>query len=107
MDNDSKSADSAGGSQESVPVTDGGAANLSDQAELYRIIHAAVKDALLDVIGTLLLVGIAFILVLVGGRVLLSSTTPLAPVIGLLLVLVGLYLAGATLEIIPPVRNWL
>lgn len=106
MVDDSSPSDSERASAESLPETDGGMANLIDQGELYSIIHAAVKDALLDVIGTLLLVAIAFILVLAGGQVVLSSSTPLAPVIGISMVVIGLYLAGATLEIIPPVRDW-
>ena len=78
-----------------------------DQTGLYRIIQAAVKDALLDVIGTVLLVVIAFVLVLTGAQVILSSTVPFASVIGLSLVLIGLYLAGTTLEVIPSARDWI
>ena len=57
-------------------------------------------------IGTVLLVGIAFILVVAGGQALISSTSPLGAAIGGLLVLVGVYLATATLELIPPLRAW-
>lgn len=78
-----------------------------DEAALYGVIHAAVKDALLDVIGTLLLVGIAFVIVLVGGQLLLASGTPLSIVAGVGLVVWGLYLGAATLEVVPPVRAWL
>lgn len=78
-----------------------------DEAALYSVIHAAVKDALLDVIGTLLLVGIAFVLVVAGGQALLTSTSTAAIAIGFTLVVCGLYLAAATLEVIPPIRDWL
>lgn len=78
-----------------------------DQADLYTLIQAAVKDAILDVIGTILLVLIAFVLVLTGAQVILSSTVPFASVIGIVLVVVGLYLAGTTLEVIPPIREWI
>jgi uncharacterized Tic20 family protein len=78
-----------------------------NQNELYRIIQAAVKDALLDVIGTILLVVIAFVLVLTGAQVILSSIVPFASVIGIALVVAGLYLAGSSLEVIPPVRDWI
>ncbi|WEL27382.1 putative membrane protein (plasmid) [Haloferax volcanii] len=52
--------------------TDGG--DLSDpgfdKAALYTVVRDAVKDALLDVIGTVLLLGIAFVLVIAGiGRI--------------------------------------
>lgn len=37
-----------------------------DEAALYTVVRDAVKDALLDVIGTVLLLGIAFVLVIAG-----------------------------------------
>lgn len=103
----SRSPDSDSYAPDPRADSDDGGGNGFDEAALYRVIHAAVKDALLDVIGTLLLVGIAFVVVVVGGRVLLSSATPLSIVAGVGLVVWGLYLAAATLEIIPPVRAWL
>ena len=87
--------------------SDGGSASGFDEAALFTVIRAAVKDALLDVIETLLLVGIAFVLVVAGGQALISSSSPIGAAIGGLLVLVGVYLAAATLEIISPIRDWL
>jgi hypothetical protein len=85
---------------------DGGVAPGFDEAALFTVIRAAVKDALLNVIGTVLLVGIAFVLVVAGGQALISSASPIGAAIGGLLVLVGVYLAAATLELIPPLRAW-
>jgi hypothetical protein len=53
------------------------------------------------------LLGVAGILVVAGGQLFLSSVSQLGAVVGGVLVVVGLYLAAATLEIIPPVRDWL
>lgn len=88
------------------PAPDGGTSPGFDEAALYTVVHAAVKDALLDVIGTLLLVGIAFVLVVTGARALLSATSTPRLVAGLGFVAVGLYLAAATLELVPPLREW-
>ena len=103
---DSRPSDTERTGPERWPESDGGIPSGIDQAALYGVIHAAVKDALLDVIGTLLLVGIAFVLVIAGAQALLSSTSTLGIVVGLGIVVVGLYLAAATLEIIPPIREW-
>jgi hypothetical protein len=86
---------------------DGGIAPGIDEAALFRLIRDAVKDALLDVIGTLLLLGLASVLVLVGVQLFFSSLSQLGVAIGGVLVIVGLYLAAATLEIVPPIRDWL
>lgn len=79
-----------------------------DEELLYVIIREAVEDALLGVIGTLLLVGIGFILIWVGLIALVSpeGADPLRRAIGVTLVAVGFYLAAATLQVIPPVREW-
>lgn len=107
MVSDSHSPDSGGSDPDSRGDSDDGSGQGFDEVALYRVIHAAVKDALLDVIGTLLLVGVAFVIVVIGAQVLLSSTTTLSIVAGAGLVGGGLYLAAATLEIIPPFRAWL
>ncbi|MDX1748647.1 MAG: hypothetical protein R3324_22165 [Halobacteriales archaeon] len=77
-----------------------------DEAALYTVVRAAVEDALLDVIGTLLLVGIAFVLVLAGGQAVVASDSIVATLLGVAVAGFGLYLAAATLEIVPPVREW-
>lgn len=77
-----------------------------DDAKLYTVVRDAVKDALLDVVGTLLLVGVAFVLVVAGAQALLQSASLLPAAVGLLFVVVGLYVAAATLELVPPIREW-
>jgi hypothetical protein len=104
---DSPPSGSASPNPASGPESTDGTGPGIDEATLYRVIRTAVKDALLDVIGTLLLVGIAFVLVIAGGRAILSGATTPSIVVGGVFVAVGLYLAAATLEIIPPIRVWL
>ncbi|ACV47759.1 MULTISPECIES: hypothetical protein [Halomicrobium] len=87
--------------------SDGGVDPGFDPDTLYRVVRAAIKDALLDVIGTLLLLGVALVIVAMGGQLLLAAMSEVAMVLGALLVLFGLYLGAATLELIPPLREWL
>jgi hypothetical protein len=92
----------------STSMSDGGsAAPTIDEGVLYGVIRKAVKDALLDVIGTLLLVGLAVVLIWIGGASLLSSVSLLGGAFGAIIAIVGLYIAAATLEIIPPIRDWI
>jgi hypothetical protein len=77
-----------------------------DEAALYTVVRNAVKDALLDVIGTVLLLGIAFVLVIAGIQALFSSISLGTVAVGLGVAAFGVYLAAATLEIIPPIREW-
>ena len=80
-----------------------------DEGALYVVVRRAVEDAVLGVIGTLLLVGVALVLVWVGGAMAVNagSSQPVATVAGVAIVLVGLYIAAASLEVIPPIREWL
>ncbi|MFC7767496.1 hypothetical protein ACFQS5_01930 [Salinirubellus sp. GCM10025899] len=87
--------------------TDGGSPPELDEAALYRVVRAAVEDALLDVLGTLLLVGVAFVLVVTGGQAVVASDSTAGTALGLVVAVGGVYLAAATLEVIPPVRDWL
>lgn len=70
------------------------------------MVRDAVKDALLDVMGTILLLGIAFVLVSAGIQAVFSSFSLETVVIGLGVAAAGVYLAAATPEIIPPLREW-
>jgi len=94
--------------QEVSPSTDGGEPTAPgfDEAALYTVVRDAVKDALLDVIGTVLLVGIAFVLVIAGVQAVFSSMSFGTVAIGIGVTAVGVYLAAATLEVIPPIRDW-
>lgn len=89
-------------------VTDGGESFAPgfDEAALYRVVRDAVKDALLDVIGTVLLLGIAFVLVIAGIQAVFSSISLGTVAIGIGVIAVGVYLAATTLEIVPPIREW-
>lgn len=88
--------------------TDGGdpSAPGFDEVALYTVVRDAVKDALLDVIGTVLLVGIAFVLVIAGAQAVFSARSFGTVAVGVGVTAVGVYLAAATLEIIPPIRDW-
>ena len=77
-----------------------------DEAALYTVVRDAVKDTLLDVIGIVLLLGIAFVLVIAGIQAVFSSISPGTAAPGIGVAAVGVYLAAATLEIIPPIREW-
>lgn len=90
----------------SPPRDLGGASSALNEEMLYRVVRKAVKDALLDVIGTVLLVGVAFVLAVAGSQAMIWSTSILETVISSILLLVGLYIAAATLELIPPIRRW-
>jgi hypothetical protein len=99
--------------REDEPITggrpassDGGTDLGFDPDALYRVVRAAVKDALLDVIGTLLLLGVAFVLVAVGGQLLLGAHSGAAAGAGAVLLLFGLYVAATALDLVPPVSDW-
>ena len=105
---DSEPGEAVSPPREAVSRADGGepAAAGFDEAALYIVVRDAVKDALLDVIGTLLLVGVAFVLVIAGVQAVFSSVSPGTIVTGIGVIAVGLYLAAATLGVIPPIRDW-
>ncbi len=58
-------------------------------------------------VGTLLLVGVAVVLVWTGVTIALYGTSIVGLVAGIAAIVFGLYLGLATLEIIPPIREWL
>lgn len=77
-----------------------------DEVVLYGVIRKAVEDAVLGVIGTLLLVGVAFVLVAIGVSAAVQTGRPLGLAFGVVAVLFGGYLAASTLELVPPAREW-
>jgi hypothetical protein len=91
----------------STSKTDGGVAPGFDEATLHFVVRSAVEDALLSVIGTLLLVGVACVIIMTGASIFLAPISPLGKIIGAILVVVGFYIAGVTLEIIPSVSDWI
>lgn len=94
----------AGGSH--TDRTDGGTDAGFDEAALYLVVRRAVEDALLGVIGTLLLVGTALVVVVVGASVAVQARNVGGAVLGVGAACFGVYLAASTLGVIPPVRDW-
>lgn len=88
-------------------ASDGGTDLGFDPDALYRVVRAAVKDALLDVIGTLLLLGVALVLVVTGGQLLVGATSGVMVGVGAVVVLFGLSVAATALDLLPPVAEWL
>lgn len=91
---------------EHAPAEADGGTPALDEATLYAIVRNAVEDALLSVIGTVLLVGTAFVLVAFGAQAVLGSASVAGAAVGVAIAAVGVYIAAATLELIPPLRDW-
>lgn len=95
------------------PSADGGTVAL-DEATLHRVVRDAVEDAILGAIGTVLLVGVGLFLVWTGGAVAWRSLTTgvgtLGEVtgagLGVAILLGGCYLAGTSLGLLAPMRDW-
>ena len=80
-----------------------------DEQALYRVVRSAVEDAILGVLGTLLLLAIAAFFVWVGGAMLLAAAEAgltLNLGFGIVFLAFGLYLGAATLDLVPPLREW-
>ena len=86
---------------------DGGATPGFDETVLYTVVQDAVKDTLLYMAGTILLVGVAFVLVVAGGLALIRPTSPVGTAFSISLVAIGLYIAATTLELVPPICDWI
>lgn len=69
-----------------------------DEDELHTVVRDAVEDAVLGVIGTLLLVGIGFVLAATGGATLFESSGVGSATVGAILLVSGLSLAAAALK---------
>jgi hypothetical protein len=108
-DTDGGSVDDESGSDRSRgdhPVGDGGVDPGFDEAAMYVVVRDAVEDAILGVLGTLMLLGIAFVAVWAGGAAIVQSQTPVSITFGVLAIAFGFYLAASALEIVPPAREW-
>ncbi|WP_243700384.1 hypothetical protein [Halorussus pelagicus] len=103
MDEDS---DSPSDNAEGAPETDGGRDVGFDEAALYGVVRTAVEDAILGVIGTLLLVGVALVITWTGILLATQSVSAAATGFGVVAVAFGLYLGAATLGVVPPAREW-
>lgn len=92
------------------PKTDGGYDAGIDEERLYHTVRSAVEDAILNVLGTLFLLGLSLVLVLYGAIVAANAFSGggLVPILfGIGLIGAGFYLAAATLELIPSIRELL
>ena len=81
-----------------------------DEQALYRVVRSAVEDAILGVLGTLLLLAIAAFFAWLGGAMLVSAAGagPTASLgFGIVFLAFGLYLGAATLDLVPSLREWL
>jgi len=88
------------------PVGDGGVDPGFDEAAMYVVVRDAVEDAILGVLGTLMLLGIAFVAVWAGGTAIVQSQTPVSITFGVLAIAFGFYLAASSLGVVPPAREW-
>jgi len=91
---------------EDHPVGDGGVDPGFDEAAMYVVVRDAVEDAILGVLGTLMLLGIALVAVWVGGATIVQSQTPVSITFGVLAIAFGFYLAASSLGVVPPAREW-
>ena len=91
---------------ETATMTDGGSTADFDEAALYGVVRKAVEDAILGVIGTLLLVGVSLAVTWGGAAVLMQATGLLGMALGAGVALFGLYLGAVVLELVPPAREW-
>lgn len=93
--------------------TDGGTATTRpatiDEGALYVVIRKAVEDAILGVIGTLLLVGLAFVLIWFGIMVTASAfnSNRIAAAGGVFVALFGFYMALSALDMVPSIGKLL
>jgi len=87
-------------------VGDGGVDPGFDEAAMYVVVRDAVEDAILGVLGTLMLLGIAFVAVWAGGAAIVRSQTPVSITFGVLAIAFGFYLAASSLGVVPPAREW-
>ncbi|WP_049929091.1 hypothetical protein [Halopiger goleimassiliensis] len=80
---------------------DGGEPVGVSSEELYTVVHAAVKDALLDVLATLALLGFALVFLYAGATSLLEGSTGFEYVVGGATVGLGLAFAAAAFDLVP------
>ncbi|WP_436929446.1 hypothetical protein [Halosimplex halobium] len=98
------SADPDGGS--GTVVSDGGSAADIDEERLYEIVHDAVEDAILGVVGTLLLLGVGVVLLSSGVTAVLGATSPAMSGLGVVVFLFGLGAVFEGLRGVLPVGRW-
>ncbi|NUC74371.1 hypothetical protein HTZ84_19080 [Haloterrigena sp. SYSU A558-1] len=75
-----------------------------ERDELYTVIRTAVRDALLDVLGTVLLLGLALLFVATGARALADPSSG-GTALGVGGILVGFGIAASALGLGPSIRE--
>lgn len=85
--------------------TDGGYDVGLDEQELYLVVRKAVKDAMLDVVGTMVLLGFALGAVWIGLAMAIEGSSTAAFGFGVAVVAFGVLLAASALELLPSVRD--
>ncbi|WP_436911436.1 hypothetical protein [Halosimplex marinum] len=105
-DRDSGSGDSADPDDGSGPAISGGSAAEIDEERLYEIVHDAVEDAVLGVVGTLLLLGVGVVLLSSGVTAVLGATSPAMSGLGVVVFLFGLGALFEGLRGVLPVGRW-
>lgn len=86
---------------------DGGTSPGFDERALYHTVRRAVEDAILNAVGTLLLVGIGLLFVASGGQVLVRADGTFGYGLGVAILAFGCYLAAAAVGVVPSAREWL
>lgn len=85
-------------------VSDDAVARLTEE-ELAALVEQSVRRSMLDVLGTVLLLGFSLLFLGIGARGLLTATTTVGIAIGLAAIAGGLALAAAAFGLIPPFRD--
>lgn len=84
--------------------TDGGYQEGLDERRLYFIVRKAVKDAILGVLRTVVLLGVALLMVIFGVSSAISGASN-GILIGVTAIVLGIYCAVATLELVPTIPD--
>ncbi|SEH13175.1 hypothetical protein SAMN04487967_1196 [Natronorubrum sediminis] len=76
-----------------------------DQDELYTAVRTGIEDALLDVLGTVLLLALALLLVGVGVQAIVETPSSVNVAFGGVMVGLGLAITAAAFDLLPPFRG--
>lgn len=84
---------------------DGAAVGDLEAEELYAVVRTAVRDALLDVLGTVALLAFALLFVYAGARLLVAAPAAGGLAVGIGCIVVGVGIAASALGLGPSVRD--
>ena len=74
--------------------------------ELYTILRAAIEDAMMNVLGSLVLVVVGFLFAIAGAFLFITGLDPVGMYVGMVIILIGFYIVAVSLGAIRPVRQW-